>query len=328
MASKAMHCPTLTELPPPPAGKIGWPWTEETPQLTDIIPDPSTGSDQVVSWPRISIVTPSYNQGQFIEETIRSVLLQSYPNLEYIIIDGGSKDDSLNIISKYENWLAYWEAESDRGQSHAINKGFARCNGNIIAWLNSDDIYLKGTLKKIVRVFQHHRDIHLVYGNALFVDENSVELRPYKGHQTSLLGKLEYWKGWHIPQPTVFFKRDLYLQIGELDESLHYALDYEFFLRAAFQHRFRYVPDKLASYRRHGASKTGDWYTNKKRFHEECHRAVNRHIKPTMMLYWRWKISYVFSMLLKRRYIMSKTIKMASKLIAVISRLGGICSRI
>ena len=118
-----MRCPTINELPSPPPGKRGWPWTEDSPQLPDTMPDGSP-------WPKISIVTPSLNQGPFIEETIRSVLLQGYPNLEYIIMDGGSTDESIEIIKKYEPWLAYWESEPDRGQSHAINKGFQRASGD------------------------------------------------------------------------------------------------------------------------------------------------------------------------------------------------------
>src|SRR5262245_11264512 len=130
-----MRCPQLSELPPPPANKKGWPWTEECAQLPDRMPD---GSE----WPRISIVTPSYNQGAFLEETLRSVLLQGYPNLEYVVIDGGSRDCSVDVIKKYERWIRYWVSEPDRGQSHAINKGFEKTNGDILAYINSDDAYL------------------------------------------------------------------------------------------------------------------------------------------------------------------------------------------
>src|SRR5262245_38077091 len=111
-----MRCPTLAELPPPPAGRIGWPWTMESPQLPDTMSDGRP-------WPRISIVTPSYNQGEFIEETIRSVLLQGYPNLEYIVMDGGSKDETLSILQKYEHAINYWTSAPDKGQAEAINKG-------------------------------------------------------------------------------------------------------------------------------------------------------------------------------------------------------------
>src|SRR5262245_43472888 len=130
-----MQCPTLAELPPPPSAKTGWPWTEESRRLSN-----RTTEDR--AWPRISVVTPSFNQGKFIEETIRSILLQGYPNLEYIVIDGGSTDNSLEVIKRYSPWLSYWVSEKDRWQSHAINKGMSHATGDIVAWLNSDDLYL------------------------------------------------------------------------------------------------------------------------------------------------------------------------------------------
>jgi len=135
-----MHSPSLNELPKPPKWKTGWPWTEESKQLPDKLPD---GSD----WPKISIVTPNYNYGHFIEETIRSVLLQGYPNLDYIIVDGGSTDNSVEIIKKYEPWLTYWVSETDKGQVDAINKGFTKATGEIYAWLNSDDLLLEAIQK-------------------------------------------------------------------------------------------------------------------------------------------------------------------------------------
>src|SRR6266487_3806537 len=112
-----MRCPNLNELPPPPPGKVGWPWTEEAPCVSDQNPRPSEALDHNRVWPRVSIVTPSFNQARFLEETIRSVLLQGYPNLEYIMIDGGSADESVEIIGRYEKHLAYWVSEKDRGQS-------------------------------------------------------------------------------------------------------------------------------------------------------------------------------------------------------------------
>lgn len=137
-----MRCPTLAELPPPPPGKNGWPWTEGSVQLTGSMPD---GQD----WPTISIVTPSYNQGIFLEEAIRSILLQGYPNLEYVIIDGKSTEGSVELIQKYEPWLSCWVSEPDSGQSAALNKGFNRCSGDFVTFLSNDDIYLEGTLADV-----------------------------------------------------------------------------------------------------------------------------------------------------------------------------------
>src|SRR5262245_21335405 len=138
----AMQCPRLDQLPPPPAGRSGWPWTEATPRLPATLPDGA-------AWPRITIVTPSYNQAPFLEETIRSVLLQGYPNLEYIIIDGGSSDGSVELMRRYEPWLAYWVSEPDGGQSEAINKGWCSATGTVTTWLSSDDIYTPGALKAV-----------------------------------------------------------------------------------------------------------------------------------------------------------------------------------
>src|SRR5262245_47037233 len=135
-----MQCPKLAELPAPSPGKTGWPWTEESERLPDQMPDGCP-------WPLISVVTPSLNQGKFIEETIRSVLLQGYPELEYIIIDGGSNDGSVEIIKKYSPWITYWVSEPDGGQSEAINRGLKRASGEFASWINSDDLLCKNALR-------------------------------------------------------------------------------------------------------------------------------------------------------------------------------------
>ena len=162
-----MRCPTLNELPPPLPGRTGWPWTEECPQLPDTMPDASL-------WPRVSIVTPSYNQGQFVEETIRSVLLQGYPHLEYMVVDGGSIDQSVQIIRKYEPWLAFWVSEKDNGQSHAINKGWRRAQGDIIAYLNSDDRLEVGALRCVAEMFVAQPGLAVVYGDRNMVNGKTI----------------------------------------------------------------------------------------------------------------------------------------------------------
>ena len=144
-----MRYPTLSESPPLSPGKTGWPWAEKNLQLPDTMPGGSP-------WPRISIVTPSCNQGRFLEETIRSVLLQGYPNLEYVIIDGGSSDGSVDIIRKYESQLAYWDSRPDSGMYYAINEGFAHSTGDIMAWLNSDDMYTPWSLRVVGEIFEQH----------------------------------------------------------------------------------------------------------------------------------------------------------------------------
>jgi len=234
-----MRCPTLSELPPPPPGKTGWPWTEETPQLPDTMPHPSTGSGQVVPWPRVSIVTPSYNQAQFIEETIRSVLLQGYPNLEHIIIDGDSTDGSVEIIRKYEPWLTYWVSEPDRGQAEAINKGWERSAGHILAWLNSDDVYRPGALGRVAEAFQC-LDVVVAVGACAItdIDRNVVgcKLSRHLDPKHFLCGAE------NVPgQPAVFLARRVIEEVGGLDESLHYVLDWEYWLRIGM----RYSRDRI-----------------------------------------------------------------------------------
>ena len=162
-----MRCPTLADLPPPREGKKGWPWTVETPQAPESMPDGKP-------WPRISIVTPSYNQGQFIEETIRSVLLQGYPDLEYIIMDGGSTDESVGVLKKYEPWITFWTREPDGGQTEAINKGFKRSTGEIVAWLNSDDLYTAGALHIASKAFAERPHAAVVYGDIAYVNAGTT----------------------------------------------------------------------------------------------------------------------------------------------------------
>ncbi len=208
-------------------------------------------------WPRISIVTPSYNQGQFLEETIRSVLLQGYPNLEYIIIDGGSTDNSVDIIRKYEPWLTYWVSEPDRGQSHAINKGLACATGQILTWLNSDDIYVENCLNMIGRHWREYPKTDFLLGDSILVDETGNTIGYMRGRfsydQAGRWLSLESL----VPQPSSFFSARAYAAYGPMDEDLHYAMDMDFWLRMAGAGAcFSRIEAPLARFRRHEHAKS------------------------------------------------------------------------
>jgi glycosyltransferase involved in cell wall biosynthesis len=206
--------------------------------------------------PRITVVTPSLNQGQFLEETIQSVIAQRYPNLEYIIIDGGSTDNSVAIIKRYEHHLAYWVSEPDAGQSAAINKGFAMATGDILAWLNSDDMYMMGALAHIAAVLADaYRG--LIFGNSItFADDasfNPFGSNVMRDHAEANLELVDY-----IVQPSTFCTRDTWLRSGPLDESLVFAFDWDWFIRARkLGIAFRPLPRYLSLYRLHGGHKTG-----------------------------------------------------------------------
>ncbi len=232
------------ELPEPPRGRTGWPW--------EAIPPPRTvlALEQL---PRITVVTPSYNQGRYLEATLRSVLLQGYPNLEYLVLDGGSTDESCAILDRYRPWLSYLRSHPDGGQSQAINEGFARASGEILAWLNSDDLYLPGAL--------HLAAQHLAgKPPALLVGSSLLTTTP-----DDLTGKLDdrfpdfaamLYEARSYPQPSVFFTRSLWLAAGPLDESLYFAMDYELWLRMLPQaQEVVRLPDCLSIARTHPAQK-------------------------------------------------------------------------
>lgn len=244
-----MRCPTLKDLPPPPPDKTGWPWTEESPQLPDTMPDGT-------SWPKISIVTPSLNQGQYIEETIRSVLLQGYPELEYMVFDGGSDDGSAEIIEKYSPWLKYWVSEPDRGQAHAINKGFSRSTGSLLAWINSDDHYLPGALKSFA-------EYHVLKPQSILLGdvENFVEgenrswlVKQYNISFIDIIRPENDPWSWH--QPGLFVPRSLTSAVGLLDENLRYAFDTDWLLQLLQFSDVLYLNKTVARFRVHRTGKT------------------------------------------------------------------------
>jgi glycosyltransferase involved in cell wall biosynthesis len=202
------------------------------------------------------MVTPSYNQGKFIEETIRSVLLQGYPNLEYIIIDGGSTDSSVEIIKKYEKWLTYWVSEPDRGQSHAINKGFGKASGKIYSWLNSDDYLLKNTLMNISIAYKDSPEAGGWCGGCLLVDPDNKILGVRWPPRLDLEGIAD-WGNNHFGQPACFFSQKVWRECGPLEEGLHYEMDFDLWLKIAKAFSIEKVNDVLAAAYIHGESKIG-----------------------------------------------------------------------
>lgn len=205
--------------------------------------------------PLVTVVTPSYNQARFLEQTILSVLEQDYPNIEYIVIDGGSTDDSVDIIRKYAGRLAYWESEKDRGQSHAINKGWERATGAIIAYLNSDDLYTLGAIARAVRALQANPLAAMVYSDALLVDEHGDFIRNLRGRPFDIHNVITT-EGF-VPQPTVFIRREALDRVGLLDERLHMSMDYDLWVRLGLRYPAIYLPDEyLAKMREHASAKT------------------------------------------------------------------------
>lgn len=246
-----MKFSNFSKLPPPPSGKIGWPWTEVNRQLPKKMTD---GSE----WPRISIVTPSYNQGEFIEETIRSVLLQSYPNLEYIIIDGGSTDNSVEIIKKYESYLAYWVSEPDKGQSHALNKGFRKATGELVGWQNSDDYYHPQAFEQTAIASKIFKKFNVIYGSTDNVDINGNFLRRYPVSEFDLDKMIPHL---NMCNQSLFFHKIIFDENNFIDESLEHAMDLDFFIKLAVKgYQFKFSPDIKGYYRIHGNAKTSKQY--------------------------------------------------------------------
>lgn len=205
--------------------------------------------------PLVSVVTPSYNQAKFLRQTIESVLSQDYPQLEYIIIDGSSTDGSLEFIREYEEQLDFWESVPDKGQTDAINKGFARAKGKYLAWLNSDDVYQPGAIAEAVDYLEDHPEVGLVYGDCSFIDANGQKIGDFPAAQTDY-DRLR--RGYvHIPQQSAFFRADLWQKVGPLDPTFYFAMDYDLWVRLAKESRLVYLPGRhWASFRLHGDAKT------------------------------------------------------------------------
>jgi glycosyltransferase involved in cell wall biosynthesis len=251
-----------------------------------------------MSLPKFSIITPSLNQASFLEQNIKSVLAQGYPSFEHIVIDGGSRDGTIDILKKYPHVV--WSSEPDRGQAAALNKGFRKATGDIIGWLNADDTYLPEAFHRVAISF-NSPDTMVSYGDANEIDESGIILhtRRSRGVSSENLIKYWWWK-YEYTQPAFFFRRSVFDAVGFLDEDLFYVMDHEFFIRMSLLYPFTYVPDKLANYRFHPVSKTGKvsgrllpdsvW---------ELHRVSRRHWgSPAEWKYYSYAFSYVGGLLL------------------------------
>jgi glycosyltransferase involved in cell wall biosynthesis len=203
-------------------------------------------------YPLVSVITPSYNQVDFLEDTIKSVLAQDYPSIEYLIVDGGSTDGSVDTIRKYSSHLAWWVSEPDEGQASAINKGMSKAKGEIVAWLNSDDIYLPGAVGQAVEAFHSNQGVGMVYGNALTIDSGGRPIKELIFPDWEMKDLIGFRI---ICQPAVFMKRNLYEQVAGLDLNYHYMLDHHLWIRIANQKPIKHIPDLWAAARHHKSAK-------------------------------------------------------------------------
>jgi glycosyltransferase involved in cell wall biosynthesis len=238
----------------------------------------------VIYEPKISVITPSFNQGKYIEKTILSVLEQNYPNLEYIIIDGGSTDKTNDVIAKFHDRITHYESEKDRGQAHALNKGFARATGDIIAWINSDDWYDKHVFNAVVEAFRSP-ETNVVIGNCTMVyeDDHTKNFIDKPG-EVSFGRMLRYWKPFFCPpQPAIFFKKALLETVGYLDETLVYGMDLDLWLRMAKRQTFKYVDQNFAFYLIHAASKSGS-DNGFAKFLPEWKEVSRRHLRSSSII--------------------------------------------
>lgn len=227
-------------------------------------------------WPLISIITPSLNQGVFIEETIRSILLQNYPNLEYIIIDGGSTDNTLDIIKKYSPWISYWESTPDAGQTNALNKGLKRSSGEIVTWINSDDLLATNALFKVSEYFRRYQDADFIYGLPYILkNDNELELNYTPENEK----ELEYLGSFPYTQPSCFFKYDILKVTGLLDESFNIAMDYDLFVKISLNGKMRKINEMLGVFRIQNNAKTytytTEWDNERVRVFSKLLRTLN-----------------------------------------------------
>lgn len=252
--------------------------------------------------PKITVVTPSYNQGKYLEQTIISVLDQNYPNLEYIILDGGSTDESVDIIRKYEKYISYWRSARDGGQSVALAEGFRMATGDILAWLNSDDIYEPGALSLVGRYFRENSNCCLLYGDYyLLLADGSKIHKPKVAFDL----KIYLYTYMMIPQPSAFWTKKAYESVGGIDQALNYVMDYDLFLRIGNVYGkskcIMHIPVPLSSFRIHPASKS---VARRKLFSPELRKVKGRYINEPYIIYKTKK--YVYLIKLISRFLLER----------------------
>jgi glycosyltransferase involved in cell wall biosynthesis len=245
----------LRDVLPSPSSKSAWPWMAGSGSLP-------AGAPERLPLPSITIVTPSFNQGQYLEETILSVLRQGYPNLEYLVMDGGSSDNSREIIQRYASQMTFWRSEEDDGQSAAISQGFGMSTGGILGWVNSDDLLLPNCLQRVGRYFAKHPEVVCVVGGSITIDSAGSTTRDRFGLPKIVRGERENLTsllvrgGLSFYQVASFWRRDTYFAAGGLDASLSFAMDYDLYLKLAQLGPFGHIDDLLACFRLHPESKT------------------------------------------------------------------------
>lgn len=234
---------------------------------------------------KLSIVTPSYQQGKYIERTIESVLGQGYPDLEYIVMDGGSKDETVDILKKYGDQII-WESKKDKGQTDALCQGIAKSTGEVIGWLNSDDIYYPGTFEKVMQVFETHPEVNVIYGNANHIDEQDGVMEPYYTEPFSFERLKDVC---FICQPSVFFRKAVVEKYGYPDVKLQYCMDYEFWVRLGKKETFYYLEETLAGSRLYADNKT---LGARRKVHEEICMMLAKHCGKTPAK-WIYNLAHV-----------------------------------
>jgi glycosyltransferase involved in cell wall biosynthesis len=254
------------------------------------------------SLPSLTIVTPSFNQGHYIDDTIRSIRTQNYPKLEHIVMDGGSTDNTVDVLKKYPDII--WTSEKDRGQTHAVNKGVAKASCEIIGWVNSDDTFLPGCFDVVGKKFMEDQNCSVIFGDYHAIDPEGNLLYKVEGFAGPYEAMVRWWDyTYAIHQPTVFVRKKVFEVAGMFDESYHYAMDYEWWLRVARHFTFHHIPQAFATYRFHKDAKS--FAPLEKDIYPDQLKASKMHWGPKWLpMYWRYKKSYEAWLMKKQKETM------------------------